>query len=56
MRLIREMFEKYEISYDYVDKTLNIRQKMPVKEFAKLKRIAYNYTKLEIRDIQLWIY
>ena len=56
MRLITDMFEKYNISYDYANKILNIRKKMPVREFAKLKRILYNFTNLEIKDIQLWTY
>ena len=56
MWLIRDMFEKYKITYDYANKIIIIREKMPVKEFAKLKRILYNYTKYEIKDIQLWIY
>jgi len=56
MRLIRDMFGKYEITYDYAEKIINIRKKMPVREFAKLKRILYNFTNLEIKDIQLWTY
>jgi len=56
MRLITDFFGKYDITYDYANKILNIKKKMPVKDFVKLKRIAYNFTKLEIRDIQLWIY
>ena len=56
MRLITDLFKKYDITYDYANKILNIRVKMPVKEFTKLKRIAYNFSGLEIRDIQLWTY
>ena len=37
MRLITDFFGKYKITYDYANKILEIREKMPVKDFAKLK-------------------
>lgn len=54
MYLINEFFGKYKVTYDYANKILYINEKMPVSEFAKLKRIAYNFTRLDIKDIRLW--
>lgn len=55
MRLLNDFFGEYKISFDPVTKVLYINEKIPVKEFIKLKRIAYNFTKLKIKDIKVGV-